>query len=291
MSDFVIPDMIEPIVAWRTWNAAGNVLQSLNRGDVWPRQERMVATCPSSEPTMQKMAGWEAVPHRGEPVWLREEQSHEDLFPGRQHIYNGAGQVVGTVMSSSVAVMPAPVMHLDPPPDKPSELLLPVGWTFRIAMRDIMLPPLHTEAPAESCSCGIYALKSRAAAVAYGQHTSVLGEVYLWGKVIEGEDGYRAQYAYPKSLTIRHRDHDGDGELGEYGVPVHEDQNPLGIVVPRAIARRDAMSRVMLSALALNGFAIVMVISEFALGVVAWWNVALLVCNVIAIGVLLAVAK
>jgi len=35
----------------------------------------------------------------------------------------------------------------------------------------------------------------------YRNYPVVLGEVYLWGDVIEHEQGYRAQYAYPKIIT------------------------------------------------------------------------------------------
>lgn len=39
----------------------------------------------------------------------------------------------------------------------------------------------------------------------FGHHSKqipelILGEVYLWGKIIEHRHGYRAQYAYPKKL-------------------------------------------------------------------------------------------
>jgi hypothetical protein len=55
------------------------------------------------------------------------------------------------------------------------------------------------------CVCGIYAYKSQAD-TEHGENAPtddlrVYGEVYLWGRVIEHEHGYRAQYAYPKSLV------------------------------------------------------------------------------------------
>jgi hypothetical protein len=63
--------------------------------------------------------------------------------------------------------------------------------------------------PADSCSCGVYAAKSY-------QHLQeihpskfveafalVHGEVYLWGKVVEHYRGYRAQFAYPKTLVLQ----------------------------------------------------------------------------------------
>jgi hypothetical protein len=62
--------------------------------------------------------------------------------------------------------------------------------------------------PADGCSCGVYAAKSY-------QHLQeiypsgfvegfavVQGEVCLWGKVVEHALGYRAQFAYPKSLVL-----------------------------------------------------------------------------------------
>jgi hypothetical protein len=79
---------------------------------------------------------------------------------------------------------------------------------------------LH-EAPWSTCSCGVWALKNESdlptTAAAYGS-TRVWGEVYLWGRVLEGALGYRAQYAYPKALKC------ADPELAAqlqvlYGVP------------------------------------------------------------------------
>jgi len=29
------------------------------------------------------------------------------------------------------------------------------------------------------------------------------GEVHLWGKIIEHQDGYRAEYAYPKKMCTK----------------------------------------------------------------------------------------
>jgi hypothetical protein len=40
-------------------------------------------------------------------------------------------------------------------------------------------------------------------------HQDVLGEVYLWGKIIEHEHGYKAQYAYPKKLYVGNQCSDG----------------------------------------------------------------------------------
>jgi hypothetical protein len=63
-----------------------------------------------------------------------------------------------------------------------------------------------------NCSCGIYAFKDPIEAFVYlmkvrdrllGMSVEVaLGAVSLWGKVIECESGYKAQYAYPCHLYL-----------------------------------------------------------------------------------------
>jgi hypothetical protein len=59
------------------------------------------------------------------------------------------------------------------------------------------------DAPEANCTCGIYATKTfdhfrGAGYERYGIH----GEVNLWGKIVEHELGYRAQFAYPRNLVI-----------------------------------------------------------------------------------------
>jgi hypothetical protein len=67
----------------------------------------------------------------------------------------------------------------------------------------------HT-APDAKCTCGLYAAKTLVGLLELGYaeratrpstNTIVaIGEVNLWGRIIETERGYRAQYAYPKRL-------------------------------------------------------------------------------------------
>jgi hypothetical protein len=62
------------------------------------------------------------------------------------------------------------------------------------------------------CSCGVYAFKDLAEAFIYltnvrdrllGMSADVaLGTVSLWGKVVECERGYKAQYAYPHHIYL-----------------------------------------------------------------------------------------
>lgn len=61
----------------------------------------------------------------------------------------------------------------------------------------------------QPCRCGIYGSASLRLALAgitdyhrLGHTFFVVGRVALWGKVIPGESGWRAQFAYPTSLVF-----------------------------------------------------------------------------------------
>jgi hypothetical protein len=59
------------------------------------------------------------------------------------------------------------------------------------------------EAPQRTCSCGIYATKYPDPLYGMGRRQLVIaGEVFLWGSVVEHQLGWRAQFAYPKSLIL-----------------------------------------------------------------------------------------
>jgi hypothetical protein len=72
-------------------------------------------------------------------------------------------------------------------------------------------PPHH--APQFTCECGIYAAMWRSFApqfrpgVAHNGQLPVVGEVSLWGDIVEAECGWRGQYAYPACLFIPVVDH------------------------------------------------------------------------------------
>lgn len=59
------------------------------------------------------------------------------------------------------------------------------------------------EPPHLDCTCGVYAAKSREHLRQLGyEGRGIRGEVHLWGTVVEHELGWRAQFAYPKSLVL-----------------------------------------------------------------------------------------
>jgi preprotein translocase subunit YajC len=57
--------------------------------------------------------------------------------------------------------------------------------------------------PSFSCTCGVYAARTMEHLRQCGyRKLGVHGEVYLWGTVVEHERGWRAQFAYPKTLFL-----------------------------------------------------------------------------------------
>lgn len=81
--------------------------------------------------------------------------------------------------------------------------------------RTIQITPKHP-APQMTCQCGVWAFKEIDSLVAaIGTDYSdvrVLGQVSLWGRVIETENGYRAEKAYPSELWLL------DNSLEELGL-------------------------------------------------------------------------
>jgi len=65
--------------------------------------------------------------------------------------------------------------------------------------------PVHGahELPHSDCTCGVYAAKNIEHMRQFGyEGRGIHGEVYLWGTVVEHKLGWRAQFAYPKSLFL-----------------------------------------------------------------------------------------
>lgn len=143
---------------------------------------------------------------------------------GLQNLGMYPGQVVQTVTNCSplqFAPSPLPIKKL------PQETVLAaiVGWRrWSVPMfEDVLISTNGTRwIPSQKlqahcaagdagcckgilCTCGIYCYKIRSQVETLEnqptENTHVYGEVYLWGRVVEHEHGYRAQFAYPKSLV------------------------------------------------------------------------------------------
>ena len=56
--------------------------------------------------------------------------------------------------------------------------------------------------PDEGCTCGWHAAREASTLVRPGGPAAVIGQVSLWGKVIEHARGWRAEHAYPARLRL-----------------------------------------------------------------------------------------
>src|SRR5205814_7667168 len=79
--------------------------------------------------------------------------------------------------------------------------------------------------PGAACNCGFHAARDSADAQSYargrdeaGTLCRILGEVSLWGHVLETEGGWRASHAYPGRLYVP--DLELAAALAGYSVPV-----------------------------------------------------------------------
>jgi hypothetical protein len=91
-----------------------------------------------------------------------------------------------------------------------------------------LIPHASHLAPLAECGCGFYALKTLPyleAWLEHGEPNIVVGEVHLWGKIVDCQYGYRAQYAYPKRFYSNYYEHNyaysnSTFALREFNVPV-----------------------------------------------------------------------
>jgi hypothetical protein len=81
--------------------------------------------------------------------------------------------------------------------------------------------------PGPECNCGFHAARDPVDALSYargrdepGTVCRILGEVVLWGHVLETEAGWRASHAYPARLYVA--DPALAMALAAYGVPICE---------------------------------------------------------------------
>lgn len=167
----VVPDLPEPIVAYRTWIVDPNGwLSSPMFRVVWPADGPIVACC--AEPAL----------------------SHEDLPPDR---WQPPQSVVGPPH-------PDPSRYL-----LPGRLLPRPGAPARVRVHPVPCPP--SDCTHRGHGCGLYGIRdphqldqrmtSWAAPTMGGDGWwRVLGEVWLSGQVLEYSEGYRASRATPKAL-------------------------------------------------------------------------------------------
>jgi hypothetical protein len=75
-------------------------------------------------------------------------------------------------------------------------------WPVRKALRATCKSGAPQDCLGENCTCGLYSWKERKnLAENMSGYNAIIGEVWMWGKIIEHEKGYRAEYSYPKSFV------------------------------------------------------------------------------------------
>ena len=107
------------------------------------------------------------------------------------------------------------------------DMLSPLGgtvspWEKKKAVGATCLRAASHKAPVRDCECGYWSFKSmdllQKALPQYANSVAVVGSVEIWGRVIECENGFRSEFAYPKELWLVKPDL--EFLSWEYGVPV-----------------------------------------------------------------------
>lgn len=95
-------------------------------------------------------------------------------------------------------------------------------WEPRRAPQAVCRSGLNHLAPYLGCQCGYWSFKTREglteALATYAAVVDVIGQVEIWGRVVECENGWRSEYAYPKELWLL--DKGLESVSWRYGVPV-----------------------------------------------------------------------
>jgi hypothetical protein len=113
----------------------------------------------------------------------------------------------------------------------PNGVLCGIGhlkeWKEREPLKAVcsMHQAIHKAPCPTDCMCGIWGYKERDPLTEEILHNYAaeigdwcLGQVFLWGRVIEHELGFRAEFGYPKELWLLN---DRDEQIGlKYNVPI-----------------------------------------------------------------------
>jgi len=79
----------------------------------------------------------------------------------------------------------------------------------------------HEFVPWAKCQCGIYTTKTLKKLRANGYHdVGVVGLVSIWGHIVDGGEGYRSEFAYPRVIYVPHLMWRLVEPLREYDVPI-----------------------------------------------------------------------
>ena len=184
----LVPDGIEPVEAFRCWQWIGGKLCSIANDVAWTPGEALKAECTCGG---GQTYSWNVV---------RGGMSLEDAQAIVSQYRRRAMMSYGSIAAYSKFYGWCP---------EPSTVALPPLYGFEL------VTSTHA-APEENCTCGIYAVSTEAL-LPSGAY--IRGKVKLWGKIIPGTTGLRAEYGYPSELHVPPTLIDDPG-LKAYGVPL-----------------------------------------------------------------------
>lgn len=175
------PDYAEPIVGMRSWRYSDRVLRPVNNVDRWKR-------------------------------FMREPCSEHFLDTAHRLMEWAPGVALGSVCSAQT-ICEAP--RLEP------ITVADTNFAFPYRRYDCVGKHAGQEAPVLDCSCGFYATTDVQRLPIpnpddYRREWVVVGQVVMWGKLIEHELGWRAQYAYPGRVFVMGYQTKGFGGLGAF---------------------------------------------------------------------------
>lgn len=190
MSDLVVPDVTEPIVACRAWryrSPRANPNPKPSAKDVPWRLRRGITKQRREPPRSQ---------------WRLESSNMGVVWPTRDFEARHENDTFTWGMSA-------------------------ITWHEHYAA---YLEARHGDAPSKHCSCGVWALADPELLFArfpcryhtiVSSNTHVYGVVHLWGRVIPGDDGWRAQHARIAGFMPRTwLDRETRAIARQYGVPI-----------------------------------------------------------------------
>lgn len=197
MSAYIVPDSIEPVEAFRCWNLVDGKLVSITNGEVWKPGESLTARCVDGPGVGYR---WTFARNGSGLNVMTREEAYERAHP----------QVDVTAFGgTSSQYLRGAFGYGDPRIPNPPSVEPPDGYGFA-------LERISHDCPHEHCVCGIYAVDDFDRVPASG---TVYGKVKLWGKIIPGEKGYRAEYAYPSEFWVP-PEMEPDDALLAFDVPI-----------------------------------------------------------------------
>lgn len=197
-----------------------------------PRQR--IAEAPRNPPQASNPGGDGRPAQAGDPViapggiWFGQDDGHGGnqvtitgsvFFPqaaGNGQLINGQGRMAAIQMAAQQHALPSPTPKSQPKTVQAGEIIAWRAWSFMSTRGRPCLRSISAQATWEpnvimddmrmgtgvKSTGGIHAFKTRACAERnFSPRHYIIGEVSLWGEVIEHEDGYRAQYGAIHSLV------------------------------------------------------------------------------------------